>query len=191
MFLIYIITVLRIHLGDIKLEGSWGRMGTCVCMAESLCSPLETVTPLLTSYTPVQNKSLILGHMDQPDLVLAGTKIRGRRVFGINCEKEGKWIAAWGFMQCLLDWSNGEILNWKKGPLILLSGRWGQHGGVGGEALALHRDRCLNGFCRWFYASSWWALWQIFPLALLAQSGLRWHCVSHVQWPYQYLSSSH
>ena len=52
-------------------------MGTCVCMAESLCSPLETVTPLLTSYTPVHNKSLILGHLDQPDLVLAGTKLEG------------------------------------------------------------------------------------------------------------------
>jgi len=34
-------------------EGAWGRMDTC--MAESLhCSP-ETI-PLLTGYTPVQNK---------------------------------------------------------------------------------------------------------------------------------------
>ena len=61
----------------------------------------------------------------------------------------------------------------KKGPLILLSGRRGQPGAVGGEGLALHRDRCLDGFCRWFSASSRWALWQIFSLALLAQSGLR------------------
>ena len=54
---------------------------------------LKLSHPLLISYTPVQNKSLILEHMDQPDLVLAGTKIKGRRVFGINCDKEGKGVA--------------------------------------------------------------------------------------------------
>ena len=33
-----------------------GRMHTCICMAELLhCSP-ETITPLLISYTPIQNK---------------------------------------------------------------------------------------------------------------------------------------
>ena len=32
----------------------WGRMDTCICVAESLCwSP---VTALLISYTPIQNK---------------------------------------------------------------------------------------------------------------------------------------
>ena len=46
----------------------------------------NTFLPLIL----VQNKSLILEHMDQPDLVFAGTKIRGRKVFGINCDKEGK-----------------------------------------------------------------------------------------------------
>ena len=36
-------------------RGVWGRMDTCLCMAESLhCSP-ETTTTLLTGYTPVQN----------------------------------------------------------------------------------------------------------------------------------------
>ena len=40
--------------------GVWGRMDTCVCMAESLrCSP-ETITALLISYTPIQKKSLKL-----------------------------------------------------------------------------------------------------------------------------------
>ena len=33
----------------------WGRMDTCMSMAESLSCPLETVTTLLISYTPVQN----------------------------------------------------------------------------------------------------------------------------------------
>jgi len=37
-------------------EGVWKRMDTCVCMAESLWHSPETITMLLTSYTPVQNK---------------------------------------------------------------------------------------------------------------------------------------
>jgi len=42
------------------LEGRevWGRMDTCLGMAESLCCPLETVTTLLIDYTPIQNKKL-------------------------------------------------------------------------------------------------------------------------------------
>ena len=39
-------------------RGVWGRMDTCICMAESLhCSP-ETIMILLISSTPIQNKSL-------------------------------------------------------------------------------------------------------------------------------------
>ena len=33
-------------------------MDTCICMAESLCCPPETITTLLISYTPTQNKNL-------------------------------------------------------------------------------------------------------------------------------------
>ena len=36
-------------------RGVWGRMDTCVCMAESLCSSLETIMILLIGYTPIQN----------------------------------------------------------------------------------------------------------------------------------------
>ena len=40
------------------MEGVWGEMDTCICMAESLrCSP-ETITTLLIDYTPIQNKKL-------------------------------------------------------------------------------------------------------------------------------------
>ena len=35
-------------------EGGWGRMDTCMCMAESLCCS-ETATTLPISYTPIQN----------------------------------------------------------------------------------------------------------------------------------------
>ena len=33
-------------------------MDICVCMAEFLCCPLETITTLVISYTPKQNKKL-------------------------------------------------------------------------------------------------------------------------------------
>ena len=31
-------------------RGAWGRMDTCVCTAESLCCPPETITTLLIGY---------------------------------------------------------------------------------------------------------------------------------------------
>ena len=34
-------------------------MDTCICMAESLCCSPETITRLLISYTPIQNKKQI------------------------------------------------------------------------------------------------------------------------------------
>ena len=42
--------------GGIDRKGVWGRMDTCICMAESLCCSSETITTLLTGYTPIQNK---------------------------------------------------------------------------------------------------------------------------------------
>ena len=49
--------------GSLDGRGVWGRMDTCICMAESLrCSP-ETITTLLISYTPMhkeQNKHICL-----------------------------------------------------------------------------------------------------------------------------------
>ena len=33
-------------------------MDTCICMAESLCCPPETITTLLINYTPFQDKKL-------------------------------------------------------------------------------------------------------------------------------------
>ena len=32
------------HYGSLDGKGAWGRMGTCICMAESLCCPSETIT---------------------------------------------------------------------------------------------------------------------------------------------------
>ena len=42
--------------GRLDGRGAWERMDTCVSMAESLCRSPETVTTLLRSYIPIQNK---------------------------------------------------------------------------------------------------------------------------------------
>ena len=36
-------------------EGAWGKMDKCMFMVESLCCASETITALLTSYTPIEN----------------------------------------------------------------------------------------------------------------------------------------
>ena len=44
--------------GGLDGKGVWGRMGKCVCMAESVhCSP-KTIKTLLIGYTSKQNKKL-------------------------------------------------------------------------------------------------------------------------------------
>ena len=42
--------------GSLDGSGVWGRIDTCICAAESLCRSPETITILLISYTPIQNK---------------------------------------------------------------------------------------------------------------------------------------
>ena len=42
-------------------RGVWGRMDTCICMAESLLGSPKTTTTLLIGYTPIQNKTLKFG----------------------------------------------------------------------------------------------------------------------------------
>ena len=39
-------------------EGVWGRMDTCICMAEFLHCPPENIRTLLIACTPLQNKKL-------------------------------------------------------------------------------------------------------------------------------------
>ena len=38
--------------GSLDERGVWGRMDTCIRMAESLCCPPETITTLLIGYSP-------------------------------------------------------------------------------------------------------------------------------------------
>ena len=41
--------------GSLDGRGVWGRMDTCIRMAESLHCPPETITTLLIGYNPTQN----------------------------------------------------------------------------------------------------------------------------------------
>ena len=45
--------------GSLDEKGDWGRMDTCICTAESLCGPPETITTSLISYSPIQNKKFL------------------------------------------------------------------------------------------------------------------------------------
>ena len=44
--------------GSLDGRGVWGRMDTCISVAESLHCPPEIVTTLFSGYTPIQNKKL-------------------------------------------------------------------------------------------------------------------------------------
>ena len=44
--------------GRLDGRGVYGRMGICICMAESFCCSSETITTLVISYTPIQSKNL-------------------------------------------------------------------------------------------------------------------------------------
>ena len=65
-------------------------MDTCICTAESLHCPPETVTPLLIGCTSIQNESLILKKKPGPDLIFeekmreSGIKPHGRSVYEVS-----------------------------------------------------------------------------------------------------------
>ena len=44
--------------GSLDGRGVWGRMDTCISMAESLDYSPQTITTLLIGYTSIQNKKL-------------------------------------------------------------------------------------------------------------------------------------
>ena len=41
----------------------WGRMDTCIHMAELLCCSPETIVTLLIGHTPIRNKSFFLNRI--------------------------------------------------------------------------------------------------------------------------------
>ena len=54
--------------GSLDGKEVWGRMdtGIYIYMAESLHCPLETITNLLISYTPIQNKKVLKNKIKLP-----------------------------------------------------------------------------------------------------------------------------
>jgi len=53
---VYHMEFCSVFCGSLDGRGVQERMDTSVCMAESLCCSTETITTLLISYTPIQNK---------------------------------------------------------------------------------------------------------------------------------------
>ena len=55
--------------GSLDVRGVWGRLDTWICMAESFCCPPKTITTVLISCTPIQNKKLkmTVGHREDFD----------------------------------------------------------------------------------------------------------------------------
>ena len=47
--------------GSLDGRGVWGRVDTCICMAESLCCWPETITTLFTGYITVYNNKKKVG----------------------------------------------------------------------------------------------------------------------------------
>ena len=45
--------------GSLDGRKVWGRMDTCIYMAETLCCSPETTITLLTGYSPIQNKKFL------------------------------------------------------------------------------------------------------------------------------------
>ena len=61
--------------GSLDGRGVWGRMDTCICMAESLHWPPEAITTLLIGYTPIQNKRFLKRKTDVNGVQEAELKI--------------------------------------------------------------------------------------------------------------------
>ena len=53
--------------GSLDGRGVWGRMDTCICMAESLCCAPKTITTLLIGYIPIQGFSGGTNGIRSPD----------------------------------------------------------------------------------------------------------------------------
>ena len=56
--LLYSTGILLSVMWKLGWEGVWGRIDTCTRMAEFFCCPAETITTLLISYIPIQNKKV-------------------------------------------------------------------------------------------------------------------------------------
>ena len=59
-------------------------MDTSICMAESLCCPLQTITTLLIGYIPTQNKKVFFNKIFEEGEGVSQTET-GRKIF----EEEG------------------------------------------------------------------------------------------------------
>ena len=90
----------------------WGRMDTCICIAESLCCSPDTITTMLIGYTSIQNKKLKKNKIDNRQIPTE----QHRELCSMLCSSlDGRGI--WGKMDtcvCMAEslwWNNHNIVS--------------------------------------------------------------------------------
>ena len=78
-------------------QGVSGRIDTCICMAESLCCPFETISTLLISYACVGTKSLQLCLTLRNPMDCSAP---GSPVHGILQARTLEWVAVSSSREC-------------------------------------------------------------------------------------------
>ena len=76
--------------GSLEGRGVWGRMDTCIWMAEPLCYPPETITTLLIGYTSVKNKKSYITALRQT-IIFRSDKQQGRPVWHTDLYAISQW----------------------------------------------------------------------------------------------------
>ena len=79
--------------------GPWRRVDTWICMAESLCCSSETITTLLTGYTPIQNKKLKVWRGENCRLPITDAKL-------------GSWADLMSSVWPQIEWDTTEGHDW-------------------------------------------------------------------------------
>ena len=87
-------------------RGVGGRMGTCMCMAESLRRSPETMTTLLIGYTPIQNVFGVKKKREKKR-ISCKRKEKNKMCFSAvstmsKAESSGKWVLEQHWLKLML-----------------------------------------------------------------------------------------
>ena len=107
-----------ISCGSMDGRGVCGRRDTCVCRAESLCCPPETITTLLMGYTPIWNKKFN-NNINSPSVVSDSLRPHGLEPTRLLCPRDSldnnAGVGCHFLLQAmfLTKWSNPGLLHWQ------------------------------------------------------------------------------
>ena len=96
--------------GSLDERGVWGRMDTCVCMAESLHCPPEIMTTLLIGCTPIQNTFFFLIYFNEQNRQKSVSEV----LFSWRHERSKEMIT-WtsiAYSKCLKEQVGAKTLRW-------------------------------------------------------------------------------